>query len=90
MATRMNKIATFEMPSQSVAGKVYETSLYENGTWWCSCPAYKFQKRPVSERTCKHQRLAQRVVTNLVAQAQSIGAIRVLMSGSNVVKVEKE
>lgn len=27
---------------------------------WCTCPAFRFQKVPVGERTCKHLAAARR------------------------------
>ncbi len=32
-------------------GNRYYVNLAKN---WCTCRAFRFQKRPVGERTCKH------------------------------------
>lgn len=42
------------IPSETRPGVVHHIHLGEDGNVWCDCEAWKFQKRPVTERTCKH------------------------------------
>lgn len=46
----MNKIS---VPSDSDPGVTYDIKRFRTG-WSCTCPAWKFQKKPVHQRTCKH------------------------------------
>lgn len=36
------------------SGKEHTCTLYDDGTYWCTCAAFKFQKGPVEQRRCKH------------------------------------
>jgi predicted nucleic acid-binding Zn finger protein len=39
----------------SDSGSQYVIDLKEDGSFWCSCPAMRFQKQlPAPERHCKH------------------------------------
>lgn len=42
------------VPSESNPEKEYEIRLGADGNFYCSCPAWKYQKKGVKERTCKH------------------------------------
>jgi len=44
------------MRSMSNPNKAYQVTLGEDGVVHCSCPAWRFQKLPPSERKCKHIR----------------------------------
>lgn len=37
-----------------MSGNKYDTHQMPDGTWYCSCPAWKFQKKPPAHRVCKH------------------------------------
>lgn len=43
------------VPSSS-SSAVYEIRLGGDGNVYCTCPAWKFQKLPPKERTCKHMK----------------------------------
>lgn len=43
------------VPSSSGAGS-YEIRLGGDGNVYCTCPAWKYQKLPPKERTCKHMK----------------------------------
>jgi uncharacterized Zn finger protein len=34
----------------------YQVTQYTDGSFWCTCPSFKFQRKPVEERACKHTR----------------------------------
>lgn len=42
-----------EVPSSS-SNAVYKINLGDDNNVYCSCPAWKFQKLPPKQRTCKH------------------------------------
>lgn len=42
------------VPSSSDPSKSYEIRMGNDGNVYCSCPAWKYQKVPPKERTCKH------------------------------------
>lgn len=47
--------AQFEIQVPGSNGRVYTIKRARNGaSWYCSCPAWKFQHRTPTERTCKH------------------------------------
>lgn len=55
--------------------KVYEVKLYVDGTSWCDCPAYRFQKVAVADRKpCKHVASAMRAERQFVVATQ--GAVK--------------
>jgi len=54
-------VRTWTIESFSRPGATYEVVLhlvnrgsFKAGSFSCSCAAWRFQRRPVSERTCKH------------------------------------
>ena len=61
-------IARFE--SKSHPGKFY--TVKQNGTLGCDCPAFKFQRKPIQDRFCKHTRavMAEREVAALPAETR--------------------
>lgn len=42
------------IPSFSNPEKKYEVRQFTDGSRWCSCPAYKYQKKNPANRSCKH------------------------------------
>ena len=42
---------TIQVPG---SGSAMHTIKYVGGVYSCSCPAWRFQSRPIDERTCKH------------------------------------
>jgi len=55
--SRCKKIATFPVATfhSYTSDREYEIREAADKTHlYCSCPAWKFQKKPVTERTCKH------------------------------------
>ena len=48
------KLGTVTVASASNPSKSYGVTLYGDGSWWCECPAFKFQRLAVELRTCKH------------------------------------
>lgn len=42
------------VPSSSNPNKAYEVRCGHDGNVYCSCPAWKFQKKHPHDRTCKH------------------------------------
>jgi len=62
----MSAIRSWIVESESTPGENYEVKLFlepylsfKAGSFTCSCPAWRFQRRPVSDRTCKHIRWVQ-------------------------------
>ena len=45
-------LATFK--SASRPGVTYDVIMGDNQHVYCSCPAWKFQRKPALQRTCKH------------------------------------
>jgi hypothetical protein len=41
-------------PSKSNPKTMHEVTRDSRGNLYCSCPAWKFQKKPVEDRSCKH------------------------------------
>lgn len=53
----MQLVDTKKVKSSS-SRKVYKVRVYDDGTFWCPCPGFKFQKgKSARERMCKHTRL---------------------------------
>lgn len=51
------------IPSRTTKGKFYKVSVTENGVWLCDCPAWKFQKGPIKDRSpCSHIEEARRIL----------------------------
>jgi hypothetical protein len=42
------------IPSRSIAGRTYTITKHTNGSWSCSCPAWKNQNLDPMARRCKH------------------------------------
>jgi hypothetical protein len=42
------------MPSMSDPNKKYAVMQDDYGHYWCTCPAWKYQRLPPAQRTCKH------------------------------------
>lgn len=42
----------------TTSGKTYTIKQGKDGVLYCNCPAWKFQKKPVEQRHCKHYRMA--------------------------------
>lgn len=43
------------VPSETDPSKEYKVSQDDQGNWLCNCPRFKFQKKPIAEKTpCKH------------------------------------
>jgi hypothetical protein len=40
--------------SESNPSKQYKITRGANGHIYCDCPAWRFQKKPATQRTCKH------------------------------------
>jgi len=75
MADRTWTVESFSRP-----GVTYEVVLhldakgsFKAGAFSCSCPAWRYQRRPVSERTCKH---VQEVQAHVKAQDEAFHAIK--------------
>jgi len=54
-------VREWDVPSESRPGVSYMVTLhledrgaFKTGSFSCSCPAWRFQRRPVSDRVCKH------------------------------------
>lgn len=44
-----------EVRSFTTAEKVYVIKAFEDGIGHtCTCPAWRFQRKPITNRTCKH------------------------------------
>lgn len=52
MATQKEKVGTVEVMGSSK--RPYVITRYSDGSWYCGCPAWRFQKIPAEQRTCKH------------------------------------
>jgi len=50
----MDAMSVVTMKSQSNPNLSYEIRQAKNGHIYCTCPAWKYQRKPVQERTCKH------------------------------------
>lgn len=42
------------VPSDSDPSRTYDVRKGRDGNVYCTCPAWRFQRKPVAERTCKH------------------------------------
>ena len=43
------------VPSETDPSKTYKVSIDDQGNWLCSCPRFKFEKKPIAQKTpCKH------------------------------------
>jgi hypothetical protein len=52
------------VPSSSNPDKSYEIRMGHDGNVYCSCPAWRNQKKPPAERVCKHmQKLSKQIAT---------------------------
>lgn len=52
-----------QVPSES-SDRVYEVKRFVKGRdhwYWCSCPAFKFQRKPIFERRCKHVKVLRKL-----------------------------
>lgn len=54
-------VREWEVPSESTPGKTYVVTMWlqekgqmKAGSFSCTCPAWRFQRRPVYDRVCKH------------------------------------
>lgn len=54
-------VREWEVPSESTPGKTYTVTMWlqdkaqmKAGSMSCTCPAWRFQRRAVSDRVCKH------------------------------------
>jgi len=54
-------VREWEVPSESTPGKTYTVTMWlqekgqmKAGSFSCTCPAWRFQRRVVSDRVCKH------------------------------------
>lgn len=56
------------------SGAVYEIRLGADANVYCTCPAWKFQKLPPKERTCKHMKA---VSGKIAAFAKGLSAPKV-------------
>jgi hypothetical protein len=54
MKTNLPVLFTSSVPSSSNPDKSYTVTFYADGSKWCGCPAFKFQRKPVADRSCKH------------------------------------
>lgn len=52
MTTNATILAT--VPSSSNPLKSYDIRLGKDGNVYCTCPAWKYQKKHPHDRTCKH------------------------------------
>jgi hypothetical protein len=43
-----------KVPSMSKEGVGYDVRKGADGNIYCTCPAWRFQRKPLMERTCKH------------------------------------
>lgn len=50
-------VVTVKMRSQTNVKKRYLLTKFNDGTWFCTCPSFRFQKKAVEIRNCKHIRL---------------------------------
>jgi len=59
MATATKKkTISFEFPSTK-GSATWVSTLYEDGTWFCTCPSCRYQKNVhPDDRSCKHIRKA--------------------------------
>lgn len=48
----------------------YGTVIYSDGTSFCACPSWRFQKIPAEDRSCKHTR-ALAVIANMASSRQA-------------------
>lgn len=55
------------MESSSRPGTFHEVRQGRDGNIYCSCPAWRFQRKPPMERTCKHLRALATAVRQQVA-----------------------
>ena len=62
----------FEIKVNGSNGATYTIKRAQNGQdWYCSCPAWRFQRKNPSDRTCKHIKA---LVANLCAYQERVSA----------------
>jgi len=59
-------VREWEVPSESTPGKTYVVTMWlqekgqmKAGSFSCTCPSWRFQRRPVYDRVCKHVKTVQ-------------------------------
>jgi len=82
----MSLTRSWTVESESTPGKFYEVKLFlgdyhgfREGSMTCDCMSWRFQRRPVSERSCKHILWVQRKL-----QERDEGRIIREMRGSEI------
>jgi predicted nucleic acid-binding Zn finger protein len=61
---------TIQVPSLTEVGQSYEIKRGRDGVLYCSCPAWRFQRKPAAERSCKHMRAVAQLLTEQVNQSR--------------------
>jgi hypothetical protein len=56
MADFASIVLSVDVPSRSNPALMYNVKVFRDGTKWCTCPAFKFQKGDPKIRNCKHSR----------------------------------
>lgn len=46
----------------SSSDRVYETRLYGTGATSCDCPGWRYQRKPLADRQCKHTKAVRTTV----------------------------
>lgn len=54
MGAKKQEVSVDFVQSSSNATVVYEVKTFVDGSHWCNCAAFKFQKVAATERCCKH------------------------------------
>ena len=52
----MTKLRVYKIRSSSNPSKKYKVTVYDDGSFWCTCPAMRFQGVAAKNRQCKHTR----------------------------------
>jgi predicted nucleic acid-binding Zn finger protein len=60
----------FEIKVAGSNGNEYTVKQGRDGVVYCSCPAWKFQRKPAAQRTCKHVRRVADQLAMQVARAR--------------------
>lgn len=54
MKTQKQTVCVDFVQSSSNGAIMYEVKTFVDGSHWCNCSAFKFQKLAATERCCKH------------------------------------
>lgn len=76
----MKAIERVEQVESSSSKAVYTVTLFSDQSWFCTCPAFRFQYKPAEGRVCKHVAAVMGVAKQEAAAAKSVAQVLSLKS----------